>query len=126
MAARLLRRENIGALVVKDVVRTEGNTAVGMFSERDVLQAIADHGAAALKIPVSKLMSTKIISCSPDDEIEHVFDLMDSHHIRHIPVFERGTVIGVVSIRDVLALRSQIVPRQPEGAPRNESPSPVS
>ena len=78
-----------------------------MFSERDVLAAIADHGAAALKIPVSKLMSTQIISCSPEDEIEHVFDLMDSHHIRHIPVFEHGTVIGVVSIRDVLALRAR-------------------
>jgi CBS domain-containing protein len=126
MAARLLRRENIGALVVKDVVRTEGNTAVGMFSERDVLAAIADHGAAALKIPVSKLMSTKIVSCSPDDEIEHVFDLMDSHHIRHIPVFERGTVIGVVSIRDVLALRSQIVPRQSDGTAHSEPPPRVS
>ena len=107
MAARLLRRENIGALVVEDVVQTEGNTAVGMFSERDVLQAVVNHGAAALKMPVSKLMSTKIISCSPDDEIEHVFDLMDHHHIRHVPVFERGAVIGVISIRDVLALRSQ-------------------
>jgi len=64
-----------------------------------------DHGAASLKMPVSKLMSTRIISCSPDDDIEAVFDLMDRHHIRHVPVFERGAVIGVLSIRDVLALR---------------------
>jgi len=126
MAARLLRRENIGALVVEDVVQTEGNTAVGMFSERDVLQAVVNHGAAALKMPVSKLMSTKIISCSPDDEIEHVFDLMDRHHIRHIPVFERGTVIGVISIRDVLALRAEILPRQPDSTARNDSSSRVS
>jgi CBS domain-containing protein len=125
MAARLLRRENIGALVVKDVVRTEGNTAVGMFSERDVLAAIADHGAAALKFPVSKLMSTQIISCSPEDEIEHVFDLMDSHHIRHIPVFEHGTVIGVISIRDVLALRGEMIPRQPDGTAPGEARSGV-
>ena len=48
MAVRLLRRENIGALAVKDVVRTEGNTPVGMFTERDVLQAFAYHGAAGL------------------------------------------------------------------------------
>ena len=109
MAIRLLRREKIGALIVKDVVRTEGNTAVGVFSERDVLQALDDHGAAALKIPVSKLMSTNIISCTPDDDIDHAFDLMDRHHIRHVPVFESGTVIGVISIRDILGLRSEIV-----------------
>ncbi len=123
MAVRLLRRENIGALVVKDVVRTEGNTAVGVFSERDVLQAIAEHGAAALKLPVSKLMSTKIISCSPDDDIDHVFDLMDRHHIRHVPVFEGGTLIGVISIRDILALRDEIVGRRLDGAAGDGSPS---
>ncbi len=108
MAARLLRRENVGALVVKDVVRTEGNTPVGMFSERDVLQAVADHGAAALKIPVSKLMSKTIISCTPEDDLDHVFDLMDRHHIRHVPVFQPHGVIGVISIRDILPFRAII------------------
>ncbi len=126
MAIRLLRREKIGALVVKDVVRTEGNTAVGMFSERDVLQALDDHGAAALKIPVSKLMTTRIISCTPDDEIDHVFDLMDQHHIRHVPVFEQGTVIGVVSIRDILMLRSQIVGQPSDDTAHAGSTSHVS
>jgi CBS domain-containing protein len=126
MAIRLLRREKIGALVVKDVVRTEGNTAVGMFSERDVLQALDDHGAAALKIPVSKLMTTRIISCTPDDEIDHVFDLMDQHHIRHVPVFEQGTVIGVVSIRDILMLRSQIVGQRSDDKAHAGSTSHVS
>jgi CBS domain-containing protein len=105
MAAKLLRRENIGALVVKDVVRTEGNTPVGMFSERDVLQALVDHGAGALKIPVSKLMSKRIISCTPNDDLDHVFDLMSRHHIRHVPVFEGHNVIGVISIRDILPFR---------------------
>ena len=107
MAIRLLRRENVGAVIVKDVVNTEGNTAVGVFSERDVLEALDKHGAAALKCPISKVMSTNIISCSPDDEIGHVFDLMKQHHIRHVPVFERGAVIGVISIRDLLAMRGE-------------------
>ena len=109
MAIRLLRRENIGAVIVNDVVQTEGNTAVGVFSERDVLEALDKHGAAALKFPISKLMSTNIISCSPDDEIDRVLDLMAQHHIRHVPVVERGTVIGVISIRDLLALRREAV-----------------
>lgn len=119
MAAQLLRRENIGALVVKDVVRTEGNTPVGMFSERDVLQAVAQHGAAALKIPVSKLMSRTIISCRAHDELDHVFDLMDRHHIRHVPVFEPHGVIGVISIRDILPFRATKapLPHEAEAAP---------
>ena len=105
MAAQLLRRENVGALVVKDVVRTEGNTPVGMFSERDVLRAIAEHGAAALKMPVSKLMAKNIISCRVEDDLDSVFELMDAHHIRHVPVMEPHGVIGVISIRDILPFR---------------------
>ena len=49
IAAQLMRASNISALVVKDVVRTEGNTAVGMFTERDVVRAIAEHGAAGVR-----------------------------------------------------------------------------
>ena len=52
IAAQLMRASNISALVVKDVVRTEGNTAVGMFTERDVVRAIAEHGAAGVNLKV--------------------------------------------------------------------------
>ena len=55
IAAQLMRSSNISALVVKDVVRTEGNTAVGMFTERDVVRAIAEHGAAGANLKVSQL-----------------------------------------------------------------------
>ena len=50
IAAQLMRASNVSALVVKDVVRTEGNTAVGMFTERDVVRAIAEHGAAGINM----------------------------------------------------------------------------
>jgi len=70
IAAQLMRASNISALVVKDVVRTEGNTAVGMFTERDVVRAIAEHGAAGV-------------------------------NIRHLPVIDDYSLIGVVSIRDI-------------------------
>lgn len=102
IAAKLLRRENVGALVVKDVCRTEGNTVVGMFSERDVARAIADHGAACASLPVSKLIEVqKLITCTAQDSIEHVRMLMDEHHIRHLPVLEGHSLIGVISMRDI-------------------------
>src|SRR5207302_3825306 len=76
IAAQLMRSSNISALVVKDVVRTEGNTAVGMFTERDVVRAVAEHGPAGLNLKVSKLISVQqLISCgsrihSPSHEHE--------------------------------------------------------
>jgi CBS domain-containing protein len=102
-AAGILRRENIGAVVVKDVCGTEGDTIVGMLSERDILRAIVDRGPAVLKKPVSSLMSTRVISCRPQDEVDEAIALFDRHQIRHLPVMDEQTLIGVISIRDVIA-----------------------
>src|SRR5205823_14974125 len=86
VAAQLMRASNISALVVKDVVRTEGNTAAGMFTERDVVRAIAEHGAAGVNLNVSQLISVqKLVACSSDDTVERARHLMNVHHIRHLP-----------------------------------------
>ena len=104
IAAQLMRSSNISALVVKDVVRTEGNTAVGMFTERDVVRAIAQHGAAGATMRVSQFVSVQaLVSCNPTDTIEHVRHLMNRHHIRHVPVIDDYSLIGVVSMRDISA-----------------------
>ena len=104
IAAQLLRAGNISALAVKDVVRTEGNTCVGMFTERDVVRAIAEHGAAGINLKVSQLISVQqLISCCSTDTLEHVRHLMTKNHIRHVPVIDDHTLIGVISIRDISA-----------------------
>ncbi len=70
IAAQLMRASNISALVVKDVVRTEGNTVAAMFTERDVVRAIAEHGAAAVHMKVSQLISVQqLVSCSSTDTL---------------------------------------------------------
>lgn len=104
VAARLLRNEDVSALVVKDVCRTEGNVAVGMFSERDVVRAVAEYGASGLNLKISALISVqKLISCRSTDTFDHVRRLMNAHHIRHLPVIDDHTLIGVVSMRDISA-----------------------
>lgn len=104
VAAQLMRVGNISALVVKDVVRTEGNTAAGMFTERDVVRAIAEHGAAGVNLKVGQLISVQqLISCCSADTLEHVRHLMNLNHIRHVPVIDNHTLIGVISIRDINA-----------------------
>lgn len=104
-AARLMSRENIGALVVKDEVGNEGDTLVGVFSERDLLHAIVAQGPAVLKRPVSALMSKGVIACRPEDGLATVLGLMQRHQIRHVPVVDGTTLIGVVSIRDFIDLK---------------------
>src|ERR1700753_366333 len=87
VAAQLMRASNISALVVKDVVRTEGNTAVGMFTERNVVRAIAEHGAAGTNLKVSQLISVQqLTSCSSNDTLEHARHLMNKNQIRHPPL----------------------------------------
>jgi len=102
IAAQLMRASNISALVVKDVVHTEGNTAVGMFTERDVVRAIAEHGAAGANLKVSQLISVQqLVSCCSTDTLEHARHLMNEKHIRHLPVIDDHTLIGVISVRDI-------------------------
>ena len=102
IAAQLMRASNISALVVKDVVRTEGNTPVGMFTERDVVRAIAEHGAAGVNLKVGQLISVqRLVACSASDTLEHVRHLMNVHHIRHLPVIENFSLAGVISMRDI-------------------------
>lgn len=110
-AVHLLRRENIGALVVKDVCGTEGEVVVGMLSERDVIRALAERDAAALAAPVSSYMTRGVIACSPRDEVAQVRALMDRHHIRHVPVLDEHVLVGLLSIRDIVALDARATPR---------------
>ena len=111
-AAKLLKAENIGALVIKDVCRTEGNTVVGMFSERDIARALLEHGPKVMQMPVSALMSKSLITCSPQDSERHVLSLMDQHHIRHIPVLDNSTLVGLVSVRDFIGIRLSEIEEQ--------------
>jgi CBS domain-containing protein len=117
VATRLMRANNISALVVKDVVRSEGNTAVGMFTERDVVRAIAEHGAAGVNVKVAQLISVqKLVSCSSSDTLDQVRHLMNIHHIRHLPVIDNFALAGVISMRDIAAAVDELTAREPRAA----------
>ena len=104
IAAQLMRANHISALVVEDVVLTEGNTAVGMLTERDVVRAIAEQGAAGVNLKVSQLISVQqLVSCSLTDTLEQVGHLMNKNQIRHLPVIDNYSLIGVISVRDISA-----------------------
>jgi CBS domain-containing protein len=108
MLCERLREKRIGAAVVSG----DGQTVEGMISERDVAYGLAAHQTALPSLPVSALMTRKVITCSPTDAVSSVAATMRAHTIRHIPVQEGGRLVGMVSIRDVLNVRVDDLQRQ--------------
>ncbi|MGZ0189754.1 MAG: CBS domain-containing protein, partial [Alphaproteobacteria bacterium] len=100
-AARFLRDNGIGAAMLLD---TNGGPA-GIFSERDLLNAIAEIGAPALRQSVGELMTKDVVTCAPTDPIASVMSIMTDYRCRHLPVIDDGRVVGVISIGDVVKSR---------------------
>jgi CBS domain-containing protein len=100
-AVRKLHEARIGVLVVND----RWGKLAGMFSERDVIGALARHGAAALDMDVAELMTPDVTTCDPDDRLDDVMHVMTVHRVRHLPVVERGELAGIVSIGDLVKHR---------------------
>jgi CBS domain-containing protein len=100
-AVRKLAEKRIGAVVVED----QWMRHAGIFSERDFLNAIAEHGAQALSFTVEQLMSAPLVTCRPTDRVEIAMAAMTMAKIRHLPVVEDGELIGIVSIGDLVKHR---------------------
>jgi len=94
--------KNIGALVV---VSGDGATILGMISERDLVRGISEHGAGLQAIPVSKVMTTPVLTCTLEERVTAVMVRMTRHRVRHLPVVDGGKLAGIISIGDVVKSR---------------------
>ena len=99
--AHRLKLERVGAMIVS----RDGKTIDGIISERDVTHGLATHGAELSALLVSNLMTREVVTCSPDDSIAEIARIMTRHRVRHIPVQEKGALVGVVSVGDVVKHR---------------------
>lgn len=102
-AVRRLRDHNIGALVVRD--DGPSSPILGVFSERDVVRALAAGDGSTLGRPVSELMSADVVTCRPHGTVEELMRVMTDRRVRHVPVVEAGELRGIVSIGDVVKSR---------------------
>jgi CBS domain-containing protein len=100
-ALALLKERGIGALIVT------GPTPplVGIFSERDVVRALAERGASVLDATVAELMSSDVTVCNEETTVTELMGLMTARRIRHVPVVGDGHLVGMVSIGDVVKAR---------------------
>jgi len=96
-ATRLLVEHNIGALVVVN----EARQPVGIISERDILRAAARRDDAFAR-PVSQVMTKDVIIGLPQDDIISVAHTMTERRFRHLPIMDKGELIGIISIGDVV------------------------
>jgi CBS domain-containing protein len=96
-----LSARRIGSVLVLD---GEGSVA-GIVSERDLVRALASHGAKAMELEARQVMTRDVVTCDPDDSIDQVMQTMTRGRFRHLPVVRHGELLGLVSIGDVVKAR---------------------
>ena len=99
-AVLLLAERKIGAVPVID-----GNDISGIFSERDLVRCVCDHGSDALDWPVEKVMSSPVETVGMSTPILSALATMTQRRMRHLPVVEEGQIRGIVSIGDLVKHR---------------------
>jgi CBS domain-containing protein len=105
--AATLAGKRIGAVIILD-----GDDIAGIVSERDVVRAFAQHGAGALAMAASSVMTQKVFTCGLEDSEAELMGMMTVKRIRHLPVVENGRLAGMVSIGDVVKYRMEAMERE--------------
>lgn len=108
--AGLLHSRGVGALVV-----LENERVAGIVSERDIVRAIAAHGAGVLSRPVSDFMTANVHFAEPGETIDSLLSRMTDRRIRHLPVCKNDRLVGIVSIGDLVKWKISEVEAEADG-----------
>ena len=112
LAIMRMLEENVGSVAV-----CEGNRLVGIFTERDVLR-LAGENTELQELRIGDVMTRRVLTVSPDDDILAAGALMAERRIRHLPVVQDGMVMGIVGLRDVTRSLLELVWREHDVAAR--------
>lgn len=96
-ALELMAGKNVGAVVV-----TENDKPVGIFTERDYARSVILKGRSSTNTPVSDVMSSEVVFVRPEQTVDECMAIMSDKRFRHLPVLERGKLVGIVSIGDLV------------------------
>ncbi|MGO9315216.1 MAG: CBS domain-containing protein [Syntrophobacteraceae bacterium] len=96
-ALRLMAGKNVGSLAV-----FEGDRMAGMISERDYARKIALKDKLSRETKVKEIMTTELLTVTPDTDLDECMELITDKRVRHLPVVENDRVIGIISIGDVV------------------------
>jgi CBS domain-containing protein len=107
-AIKTLGDYRIGALIVLGPDRR----VAGILSERDIVRALGERGSSVLTEPVSQVMTRNVVTCGEADTVAHIMQRMTAGKFRHVPVVDRGRLIGIISIGDVVKYRLEEMERE--------------
>lgn len=96
-ALQMMAEKNVGALLV-----TRGTAYTGMISERDYARKIVLKGKFSRDVPVREIMTEQLVRIGPDENIEGCMEHMTHKHVRHLPVFDQESLLGIISIGDIV------------------------
>ena len=96
-AIELMCEKNIGGLLI-----VENGKLVGIFTERDYARKLILKGKSSKDTPIKELMTSNLVTVTPDTSIDDCMRVMTGRKIRHLPVLENGNLVGVISIGDVV------------------------
>jgi CBS domain-containing protein len=96
--ASKLAAKRIGAIVIVGA----GGEVTGTISARDIIRALSMQGPACLTMPVSQSMNKKVVTCKEKDTLHELMAMMTKRRFRHLPVVTDGSLVGIVSIGDVV------------------------
>lgn len=100
-AAQLMERRRVGAVVVS----SDGVTLEGIVRESEIVAAVADGHGSLGSTAVSDLMLSTVPTCTPEDHVKDVMELMTRTRSRHVPVVDDGRLCGLVSVGDLVKHR---------------------
>jgi CBS domain-containing protein len=97
-AIRVMSQKRVGSVLVAD----DGETPEGIFTERDVLNLMADQGQGAVEVRVAEVMTRDLLTATPATTVDETLAMITARRCRHIPVLEDGRLVGMVSIGDLV------------------------
>ncbi|KAA9008989.1 CBS domain-containing protein [Histidinibacterium aquaticum] len=100
-AVKFLAEHKVGAVVIS----SDGTAPLGILSERDIVREMGRRGSTCLSDAVDAMMTSKLVTCTPKDSADQVLEMMTTGRFRHLPVMEGETMVGLISIGDVVKAR---------------------
>lgn len=101
--AKVMAKNHVGALVIKD-----NHESKGLITEQDIVRNVIAKGINPLTKKVNDFMETKLITIGPNDDIYDALIKMRDSNIRHLPVVDKGKMVGLLTIKDILKIEPSL------------------
>lgn len=101
-AVKLMHEKKIGSVLVME---DEGDKVLGILSERDIIRIVAEQSCMALQGTVADVMTKGVVACTSDCTMDSIISGMMKYNVRHLPVFQKDDLLGMISARDVMDYR---------------------